>query len=496
MVTWTVSRRIVTGFSFVLGVAVVLATVGIVALRNAVQAYGTAMDERQTVLETALDAEASAQTANLQYLRFLLDARPAFLRAADSATQATRVLLERVRTATPVAERRALWSEALDRLDEWEALVDTSMRAVQAGRQDAATAVWTDRAYSARIATRDAIRRGVNLAREHSDEAARAAERAADRMQWLLFVTAVLAIGVGVLSGWLLNRAVTAPLRETTGILASSAAEILAATTQQAAGASETSAAVVQTSTTVDEVAQTADHSTERARAVADSARRAAEIGKAGREAVEQSVAAMAGVKEQVESIAGSIMSLAEQAQAIGEIIATVNEIAEQTNLLALNAAVEAARAGEQGRGFAVVAGEVRSLAEQSKRATVQVRQILGDIQRATSAAVMTTERGTHQVVAGTKQVNEAGETIRTLADAIAESAQAAAQIVASAGQQAIGMTQIRQAMRNIHEATQQTLASTRQAEQAAKDLNRIGAHLLGLVGRNGRELESGAAQG
>ena len=71
-------------------------------------------------------------------------------------------------------------------------------------------------------------------------------------------------------------------------------------------------------------------------------------------------------------------MALAEQAQAIGEIIATVNDIADQTNILALNAAIEASRAGGQGRGFAVVAGEVKALADQSKRATQQVRQILG----------------------------------------------------------------------------------------------------------------------
>jgi methyl-accepting chemotaxis protein len=250
---------------------------------------------------------------------------------------------------------------------------------------------------------------------------------------------------------------------------------------------------VVQTSTTVDEVAQTAEQAMDRARTVAESAQRAADMGRRGAEAVEKSEAAMGTVKQQVESIAGSILTLAEQAQAIGEIIASVNDIAEQTNLLALNAAVEAARAGEHGRGFNVVAGEIRNLADQSKKATVQVRQILGEIQRAMSAAVMITERGTQQAAAGAEQVRDAGATIRTLADAATDAANVTAQIVASAGQQAAGMSQIRQAMANIHQATQQTLASTRQAEHAAQDLNELGGRLLELVGAETRRARRGA---
>src|SRR3546814_17620841 len=91
----------------------------------------------------------------------------------------------------------------------------------------------------------------------------------------------------------------------------------------------------------------------------------------------------MGTVREQTGSIAESILALAEQAQAIGEIIATVSDIAEQTNLLALNAAIEASRAGEHGKGFTVVANEIKALADQSKKATVPVRQHLGENTRA-----------------------------------------------------------------------------------------------------------------
>src|SRR5207249_3760530 len=150
----------------------------------------------------------------------------------------------------------------------------------------------------------------------------------------------------------------------------------------------------------------------QRARGVGEAAQRALEVGKAGRKVVDNSQAAMATVGERVESAAEAIVALAEQAQGIGEIIATVNDIAEQTNLLALNAAIEASRAGEHGRGFAVVAAEVKALAEQSRKATGQVRHHLGEIQKATNKAVLSTEEVTRGGGTAIKLGTQAAETI------------------------------------------------------------------------------------
>jgi methyl-accepting chemotaxis protein len=79
---------------------------------------------------------------------------------------------------------------------------------------------------------------------------------------------------------------------------------------------------------------------------------------------------------------------LSEGAQKIGTVIDLINNIAGQTNLLALNATIEAARAGEAGRGFAVVASEVKSLAEQTAKATAEIAGQIGDIQSATTESV------------------------------------------------------------------------------------------------------------
>jgi methyl-accepting chemotaxis protein len=284
----------------------------------------------------------------------------------------------------------------------------------------------------------------------------------------------------------LLARSISRPVQEAVQNLTTAAAQILAVTTEQASGAAQSAAAVTETVTTVDEVTQTAEQAAQRAKMVAEAAKRAAEIGRAGKKAIEDSIGGVTSVKEQVESIAERMLVLAEQGQAVREITATVTDFAEQTNILALNAAIEAARAGEQGKGFGVVAGEVKSLADQSKRATAKVREILGEIEKATSAAVLATEDGARSAKQGLTTIEQGGETIRSLAETIADAAQAAQQIAALAGQQAVGMTQISQGIRSISDVTNQTVVATKQAERAAQDLHALGRKLEAMVsGRN-----------
>jgi len=115
----------------------------------------------------------------------------------------------------------------------------------------------------------------------------------------------------------------------------------------------------------------------------------------------------------------------------------------------------------------------------------VQVREILGEIQRATNAAVMVTEEGSKGVDQGQTLVNRAGDSIRDLSHAIEEAALAAMQIAASTRQQTIGMDQLTQAMRTIKKATTETLNTTLQVKASVQNLrdasNRINMVLSGL---------------
>jgi len=273
-------------------------------------------------------------------------------------------------------------------------------------------------------------------------------------------------------------------LIEGANVLGSAASEIVAATTQLAASASESAAAVSETTTTVEEVRQTAQVASQKAKYVSDSAQKAAQSSQSGRKSTEDVGAGMNRIRQQMEAIAASMVRLSEQSQAIGQIMASVEDLAAQSNLLAVNAAIEAAKAGEHGKGFGVVAQEVKSLAEQSRQATNQVRTILGDIQKATAAAVMATEQGAKAVEAGTRQTEVAGESIQALTGSVTEAAQAATQIAASSQQQLVGVDQVAGAMESIKQASTQNVASAKQLETAARNLDQLGQRLKQMVER------------
>ncbi len=82
------------------------------------------------------------------------------------------------------------------------------------------------------------------------------------------------------------------------------------------------------------------------------------------------------------------VEGLATAAKRIGDVVSLIQDVAAQTNLLALNATIEAARAGEAGRGFAVVASEVKTLADQTAKATEEIKQQIAAIQNSTNGAV------------------------------------------------------------------------------------------------------------
>lgn len=276
----------------------------------------------------------------------------------------------------------------------------------------------------------------------------------------------------------------TSQILEGISVVSSSTGSISATVSQLSVSTSKTAAAVAETTTTVAQLKQAAQVSSERAKDVARTSQEAAQISELGLRATEETARKIQLIKGQMQAISETVVALNERADAIQGVIATVQDLADQSNLLAVNASIEAARAGEQGKGFAVVAHEIKSLADQSKEATTQVRDLLGQVQQSIGAVVIAADLGAKAVESGVEESSSAGESIRALAARVAESSDAASVIEATSNQQFLGIDQVSVAIRNVEEVMQETLEGTSRLEEAARQLQDLGVQLGELVQR------------
>ena len=172
-----------------------------------------------------------------------------------------------------------------------------------------------------------------------------------------------------------------------------------------------------------------------------------------------------------------TVQGLAEAAQRIGEVVQLINDIASQTNLLALNATIEAARAGEAGKGFAVVASEVKSLANQTAKATEDIASQIGQIQAATRQAVEAI-RG----IGGT--IGEISDISVSISSAVQEQGDATRGIATSVQQAASGATGASQTVAAVSETATANGTSAEEMLAASARLSELTGNLHGEVAR------------
>ncbi|WP_419900030.1 methyl-accepting chemotaxis protein [Roseomonas sp. USHLN139] len=177
-----------------------------------------------------------------------------------------------------------------------------------------------------------------------------------------------------------------------------------------------------------------------------------------------------------VEQTNGTVAGLNGAAQQVGEVVQLINGIAAQTNLLALNATIEAARAGEAGKGFAVVAGEVKSLANQTARATDQITQQIGAMQQALAEAI--------------EAINNIGATVRetdevatAIAAAVEQQSAATAEIARSVQQSAEGTAEVARNIEAVRLAASQTDRAATEMRDSAVGLSGEAERLSAEVG-------------
>jgi methyl-accepting chemotaxis protein len=176
---------------------------------------------------------------------------------------------------------------------------------------------------------------------------------------------------------------------------------------------------------------------------------------------------AEAGAKAMGE-VSSAIGGIEASSSRISEIIQVMEEIAFQTKLLALNAAVEAARAGESGKGFAVVAQEVRSLADRSRQASLQIRDLISD--------------STRQVSIGVSLSNGAREALGRILATVRSVAEIMPEIAAASTEQARSIVEVKRALADLDTATQQNAALVEESSASAGALSDQSNQLFTLV--------------
>lgn len=167
------------------------------------------------------------------------------------------------------------------------------------------------------------------------------------------------------------------------------------------------------------------------------------------------------------------MQGLSDAANKIGEVVLLITDIAAQTNLLALNATIEAARAGDAGKGFAVVAGEVKSLANQTAKATEEITRQISSVQTATNDAVDAIG-GIAKVVAEVSQIASA------ISSAVEEQGAATQEIARNAQQASVATAEVTKNISGVAQGAQETGRSADDVQFAAGDMSKQ-ANLLGL---------------
>ena len=239
--------------------------------------------------------------------------------------------------------------------------------------------------------------------------------------------------------------------------LAVGTSELSSRTERQAASLEETSASVLQLSSTVRQNVEDA-------------------------KAVERLASEVHGIAEsgggRMREAIDSMRAINESSAKVHHITGVIDSIAFQTNILALNAAVEAARAGDQGRGFAVVAAEVRALALRSASAAQEIKALIS----ASSA----------QVESGVSRIDQVGAMLEQVVKGIGEVAGNVRSITAAATEQSVGLTQITQAIAGLDDITQKNSKMVEQASNSSADLGDRARRLAKTVG--GFRLRQGTA--
>lgn len=307
-------------------------------------------------------------------------------------------------------------------------------------------------------------------------------ERALRNIGLYLMAGIFLAVSLSVVIGLLIANNINKTIAGAVSAMSSTSTEIAATVVQHERTASQQASMVNETTTTVQELGASSRQSSEQAATTAEVAQEALKATGEGTIIVNHAIESINSLGAKVGMVGDQILKLGEQTAQIGNLAIMIKDLSSEINMLALNAAVEAARAGEHGKGFAVVAGEVRKLANESKKSAEQANAVIADIQKATNATILKTEEGTQMVAEVTEYSRSVGELFDSLTAASNKVYENAQQAMLNARQQATALGQVVEAMNVLNTGARDTAAGINQTKAGIEQLNSAAINLKQML--------------
>jgi methyl-accepting chemotaxis protein len=299
-------------------------------------------------------------------------------------------------------------------------------------------------------------------------------EAAANLMNVIIIVVAIIGFGLAVALGVIISRAISKPVNGITQELYSSAGSLESASSQVSSSSQELSSGASELASSVEEMTS----SIEELQSIIESNTKNTNEGKGMSDVAYQQAQESSKL---MNDLGDAIEEIDENSRKVAKVIKVIDDIAFQTNILALNAAVEAARAGDAGRGFAVVADQVKNLAQKSAEAAKETATLIEDA----LSSVVEGKHKSESVKENSIKSGEAMEKINTIMDEISR----------ASTEQLKGANQVTKAISQINAVVQQTSSTSEENAAAGEELMAQAETLGEIVVRLNTIVKGGDAQ-